>query len=92
MYTSTPTWPNHPNIIENAGLNKIVSYPYYDPKTRGSDIKGMIKCLEGAVPGSVVLLHACAHNPTGVDPTQEQWGKIADVCEVTSNLSLSFAV
>ncbi len=54
-------------------------YTYYDPKTKGLNIDGMLHDLKNAQPGSIILLHACAHNPTGVDPTPEQWGKIADV-------------
>lgn len=56
-----------------------MDYPYYDPATIGLDYKGFINSLETAPPRSVFLLHACAHNPTGVDPTQEQWKAIADV-------------
>ena len=83
MYISDPTWLNHKNIIEHAGL-KWVEYPYYDPKTKGFNFEAMIKFLEGAVSGSIVLLHACAHNPTGVDPTQEQWKKISAVMKKNS--------
>jgi aspartate/tyrosine/aromatic aminotransferase len=72
LYISNPTWLNHPNMIERAGL-KFVEHPYYNPQTKGVDIKGMLSSLEKAEPGSIVLLHACAHNPTGVDPTQEDW-------------------
>jgi len=46
-------------------------YPYFDAKTKGLNFDGMVSALKGAKPGSVVLLHACAHNPTGVDPTIE---------------------
>jgi aspartate/tyrosine/aromatic aminotransferase len=53
---------------------------YYDPATRGLDFKGMVEDLSNADPGAVVLLHACAHNPTGVDPTHEQWKTILDAC------------
>jgi aspartate/tyrosine/aromatic aminotransferase len=70
VYISDPTWLNHKNIIEHAGL-KWVEYPYYNAKSRGSDIPAMIKFLDNAVSGSIVLLHACAHNPTGVDPTKD---------------------
>lgn len=56
-------------------------YRYYKADTRGLDIDGMLEDLSKAQPGSSVLLHTCAHNPTGVDPTEEQWHKIADVCE-----------
>lgn len=83
IYISNPTWLNHKNIIEHAGL-RWIEYPYYNPKTKGSDIPAMIKFLDNGVSGSVVLLHACAHNPTGVDPTKEEWKQIAEVCKRNS--------
>jgi len=54
-------------------------YAYYDGKTKGIDMKGMLKDLTNAQPGSIILLHTCAHNPTGVDPTPEEWHEIAKV-------------
>lgn len=69
VYISNPTWLNHKNIIEHVNL-KWIEHPYYNPKTRGFDFEAMIKYLENAMSGSIVLLHTCAHNPTGVDPTQ----------------------
>eukprot|EP00494_Astrolonche_serrata_P023741 UN23999 len=80
VYKSDPTWGNHRKIFMKAGVTQK-SYRYWDPKTRGLDFDGMVKDLENAAKGSVVLLHACAHNPTGVDPTQAQWRKIAEVCK-----------
>ena len=56
-----------------------VTYPYYDPQTIGLAFQPYIETLKSAPPRSVFLLHACAHNPTGVDPTREQWGQIADI-------------
>jgi len=50
-----------------------VEYAYYEPKTRGFDFNGMIASLKKAPKGSIILLHASAHNPTGVDPTMDQW-------------------
>merc|ERR1711972_681024 len=59
---------------------EVKEYPYYDESTRGFDFVGMLKALkEDAAPGSMILLHSCAHNPTGVDPTEEQWRAIANV-------------
>ena len=78
VYISNPTWPNHKSIVEKVGM-KFREYPYFDPKTKGFDYDGTIKALANAVPGSIVLLHPCAHNPTGVDPTPEQWKAIAQV-------------
>jgi len=78
VYLSDPTWVNHFAIFKNVGINPV-TYPYYDPKTIGLDFDGFLNALRAAPNRSVFLLHACAHNPTGVDPTREQWGKIADV-------------
>jgi aspartate/tyrosine/aromatic aminotransferase len=61
--------------------------PYFDPKTNGFNFAGFISALEDAPNGTAVLLHACAHNPTGVDPTFEQWKKIADVFERKGHLA-----
>jgi aspartate aminotransferase len=69
---------NHQAIFRNVGIEPV-DYPYYDPKTIGLDFDGFIGALKSAPTRSVFLLHACAHNPTGVDPTQEQWKAIADV-------------
>ena len=63
-------------MIEKTGL-KVKTYTYFDPKTQGINFEGMVQALEGAKAGSIILLHACAHNPTGVDPTEEQWRVLA---------------
>lgn len=75
-----PTWSNHENIIKRSGLSYSY-YPYYDPVTKRVKINNLLEFLNNAQQGNIVLLHACAHNPTGVDPTQEDWLKIADVME-----------
>ena len=77
---SNPTWGNHNSIFAAAGI-EVRNYRYFDAKTKGLDFVGMIADLEAAAAGSCVLLHTCAHNPTGVDPTEEQWKKIAEVCK-----------
>lgn len=69
---------NHFQIFNNVGIEPA-EYPYYDPKTIGLDYTGFIDALKAAPERSVFLLHACAHNPTGVDPTQTQWKAIADM-------------
>jgi hypothetical protein len=69
---------NHHQILRNVGIEPV-EYPYYDPKTIGLDYTGFINALQTAPVRSIFLLHACAHNPTGVDPTQDQWKAIADV-------------
>jgi aspartate aminotransferase len=78
IYFSNPTWANHGQIFSNVHL-PTATYPYFDAKTRGLNFEGMISALEGAPEKSIIVLHACAHNPTGVDPTQDQWKKIAAV-------------
>ena len=70
-YVSSPTWPNHISIFETVGI-PVKFYPYWNKETRGFDLEGMISQLNEAPSGSVVVLHACAHNPTGVDPTRAQ--------------------
>ncbi|KAF8628428.1 hypothetical protein AX15_003949 [Amanita polypyramis BW_CC] len=77
VYLSNPTWANHQAIFKNVGI-KPIDYPYYDPGTIGLDFNGLVNALNETPPRSVFLLHACAHNPTGVDPTREQWKVIAD--------------
>ncbi|WFC98202.1 aspartate transaminase [Malassezia yamatoensis] len=78
IYVPTPTWGNHIPIFKNSGL-EVKHYTYYNKDTCGLNFDGMIKDLKNAPEHSIVLLHACAHNPTGVDPTHEQWRKIAEV-------------
>ncbi|KAL3684346.1 hypothetical protein R1sor_002368 [Riccia sorocarpa] len=73
-----PTWANHHNIWKDAHV-KAQTYRYYDPKTKGLDFSGLVEDIKNAPSGSFVLLHACAHNPTGVDPTAEQWREISAV-------------
>ncbi|XP_075487565.1 aspartate aminotransferase 3, chloroplastic-like [Primulina tabacum] len=75
MYIPVPTWGNHPKVFGLAGLS-VKTYRYYDPATRGLDFQGLEEDLGSAPSGSIVLLHACAHNPTGVDPTTQQWEQI----------------
>lgn len=78
VYVSNPTWANHNQIFTNVGL-PVTTYPYFSAKTKGLDLDGMLATLRDAPAGSIIVLHACAHNPTGVDPTQEQWKQIAAV-------------
>ncbi|EMD38441.1 hypothetical protein CERSUDRAFT_82693 [Gelatoporia subvermispora B] len=78
VYLSDPTWVNHFAIFRNVGVEPR-TYPYYDANTIGLAFSAFIETLQTAPPRSVFLLHACAHNPTGVDPTREQWSQIADV-------------
>jgi aromatic-amino-acid transaminase len=78
VWISDPSWENHRALFEAAGL-EVGTYAYYDAATRGLDFAGMIASLERLPADSVVVLHACCHNPTGVDPTPEQWQRILDV-------------
>ncbi|EKG17181.1 Aspartate/other aminotransferase [Macrophomina phaseolina MS6] len=78
VFFSNPTWANHHQIFTNVAF-PVKTYPYFSPQTRGLDFDGMLSGIKAAPEGSIILLHACAHNPTGVDPTQEQWKAIAKV-------------
>ena len=75
---STPTWANHHQIFSNVHL-PTKAYPYFSARTKGLDFDGMLSAIKSAPRGSIILLHACAHNPTGVDPTESQWREIASV-------------
>jgi len=75
---SDPSWENHRALFEYAGF-EVVNYPYYDAATHGVNFAGMIAALEGYPAGTVVVLHACCHNPTGVDLTADQWTKVVEV-------------
>eukprot|EP01025_Chloroclados_australasicus_P018885 TRINITY_DN2007_c0_g1_i1.p1 TRINITY_DN2007_c0_g1~~TRINITY_DN2007_c0_g1_i1.p1 ORF type:complete len:468 (-),score=59.23 TRINITY_DN2007_c0_g1_i1:667-2070(-) len=85
VYLSNPTWGNHRNIFADAGV-EWKYYRYFDPETVGLDFQGMVADLKEAPDGSVIVLHACAHNPTGIDPTKEQWQQIAEVCREKGHL------
>ena len=78
VWISDPSWENHRALFEGAGFT-VNAYPYYDAPTRGLDFAGMRTALETLPAGSIVLLHACCHNPTGVDPTAAQWGEIISI-------------
>jgi len=72
IWLSDPTWPNHPSIIKYLGL-KSKTYRYFDKETRGVDYVGMLTDLGAMLPGDIVLLHGCCHNPTGANLTLPQW-------------------
>ncbi|KAI1497888.1 aminotransferase [Biscogniauxia marginata] len=84
VYLSNPTWANHNQIFTNVGI-PIAQYPYFSKQTKGLDFDGMKSALLGAPDKSVILLHACAHNPTGVDPTIDQWKEIATIMRQKSH-------
>ncbi|MBU9551477.1 amino acid aminotransferase [Burkholderia multivorans] len=75
---SDPSWENHRALFEAAGF-EVVAYPYYDAATNGVNFDGMLSALNGYAPGTIVVLHACCHNPTGVDLTEAQWQQVVDV-------------
>ncbi|HAJ12880.1 MAG TPA: aromatic amino acid aminotransferase [Comamonadaceae bacterium] len=75
---SDPSWENHRAIFTNAGF-EVDSYRYYDAANRSIDFEGMLADLNAAAPGTIVLLHACCHNPTGYDISAEQWDKVIEV-------------
>ncbi len=72
VWVSDPTWDNHRSMFEGAGI-PVHTYPYYDAATGGLAFDAMLACLRGLPAHSIVLLHACCHNPTGVDLTTAQW-------------------
>lgn len=75
VFVSNPTWANHIGIFESAGC-EVNKYPYYDPNTNGIKIAELKNFLSNIEAGNIVLLHPCCHNPTGIDPTVQQWDDI----------------
>ncbi|PFX23708.1 Aspartate aminotransferase, mitochondrial [Stylophora pistillata] len=78
VWLPTPSWGNHTPILKHSGLG-VKQYCYYDPQTCGFDFKGCIEDIAKIPENSVVMLHACAHNPTGVDPKEEEWKELSEV-------------
>jgi aromatic-amino-acid transaminase len=78
VWISNPSWENHRQLFEAAGFT-VNSYPYYDRETRGLDFTSMLDTLRKLPARSIVVLHACCHNPTGVDPSREEWTRLLDV-------------
>jgi aromatic-amino-acid transaminase len=77
---SDPSWENHRALFEGAGF-VVDHYPYYDAARRGIDFDGMLGALDQAAAGTIVVLHACCHNPTGYDITADQWAKVIAILE-----------
>jgi aromatic-amino-acid transaminase len=75
---SDPSWENHRAIFESAGF-RVVSYPYYDPATHGVNFAAMSEALRALPPRSIVVLHACCHNPTGADLNLDQWRQVLEI-------------
>ena len=78
VWISDPSWENHRALFEAAGF-KVNTYPYYDAETNGFRCDAMLEALGRLPANAIVLLHACCHNPTGVDPSPEEWAKILGV-------------
>ena len=78
VYISDPSWENHRALFESAGF-VVNNYPYYDTASKGVNFAGMLDALKKMPAGSIVLLHACCHNPTGADLTDEQWKQVIEV-------------
>ena len=76
IFLPQPSWPNHKPIFEKAGLN-VGSYPYFDYNSQKLDFSGLCQAIENFPVHSSILLHACCHNPTGVDPNREQWKQLS---------------
>jgi aromatic-amino-acid transaminase len=76
---SDPSWENHRALFTQAGFD-VITYPYYDAATRGIRFDAMLAALKAAAPGSIAVLHACCHNPTGCDLTAAQWQRLAATC------------
>jgi aromatic-amino-acid transaminase len=78
VWISDPSWENHRALFEGAGFT-VNAYPYYDARTHGLDFAGMAGALEKLPAGAIVVLHACCHNPTGVDLTRDQWTQVLEI-------------
>ena len=80
VHISDPSWENHRALFESAGF-VVENYAYYDPATRGVNFAGMKASLNSLVAGSVIVLHACCHNPTGADLSPAQWDEVVGICK-----------
>jgi aspartate/tyrosine/aromatic aminotransferase len=78
IFLSQPSWSNHKQIFERAGLN-VGSYPYFYPATCLLDYQGMCQAVKNMPRGSIILLHGCCHNPTGIDPTFDEWKELSQI-------------
>ncbi|WP_336754961.1 amino acid aminotransferase [Pantoea sp. USHLN298] len=87
IWVSNPSWPNHKNVFNAAGL-EVCEYQYYDAENHTLDFDGLVASLKQVQPGDVVLFHGCCHNPTGIDPTAEQWQQLAQLSQAGGWLPL----
>jgi aromatic-amino-acid transaminase len=89
---SDPSWENHRALFNNAGF-EVDTYAYYDAAKRGVNVEGFLASLNAAAPGTIVVLHACCHNPTGYDITPADWDKVIAVVkakELTPFLDMAY--
>jgi aromatic-amino-acid transaminase len=77
---SDPSWENHRALFESAGFT-VGTYPYYDAANRGINFAGLVETLQGAAAGTIILLHACCHNPTGYDLSDAQWDEVIGIIQ-----------
>lgn len=87
VYISDPTWINHQTIFKDSGL-AVQKYPYWDAENRGVDFKRMCEAIEAAPERSIFVLHACAHNPTGNDPSLGQWKAIGELIKAKNHVTV----
>ncbi|MGB0941385.1 MAG: amino acid aminotransferase [Marinomonas sp.] len=87
VWVSNPTWANHQAVFQSVGL-EVASYAYYDAVNKSLDFEAMLASLSQIPEGDVVLFHGCCHNPTGIDPTTEQWQQLANLCSKQGFLPL----
>ena len=80
VYISDPSWENHRALFESAGF-EVENYAYYDATTRGVNFTAMKASLNSLAAGSIIVLHACCHNPTGADLSQAQWDEVVEICK-----------
>lgn len=80
IWISNPTWPNHQSVFQTAGL-EVREYRYYNSQTHLLDFDALIADLNNVAAGEAVLFHGCCHNPTGIDPTIEQWQILSDLAQ-----------
>jgi aspartate aminotransferase len=85
-YVSDPSWENHHDVFRHAGI-ETTSYPYWDAGRRNVDFDGMRGALEEAPTGSIIVLHACGHNPTGMDLSSEQWEDLSELMKGRSHFA-----
>jgi len=87
LWVSDPTWANHVPVFEAAGLT-VKKYPYYNHETHALDFDAMAEALKQVPAGDVVLLHGCCHNPSGMDPDEDQWSTLAGIAQEAGWLPL----